>query len=181
MLHLPAVVPPGSPHLLRYQCGSREVHQFRPPPNRPIPQMGCCWGRTGSRMSIVRQTVWRQVTSDSLSHTRHEGSFYCPGSSAAVVQQRLKHETQPMRQPVMSFAKTYYPWNWTWSRISWLYAWDKTVRIDLSGPYQHLPSFVSLFSLSTKSASQRISISVPHCLEISGNLSTYKLTYNYLS
>ena len=36
------------------------------------------------------------------------GPFYCPGSSAAVVQQRHKHETQPMRQPVMSFADSHW-------------------------------------------------------------------------
>ena len=62
---------------------------------------------------LGRQTVWQlKGMSDSLSHQVNTWArFHCRGSSAAVVQQRLKHETQPMRQPVMSFAPAkFFSW-----------------------------------------------------------------------
>ena len=62
---------------------------------------------------LGRQTVWQQKgMSDSLSHQVNTWArFHCRGSSAQVVQQRLKHETQPMRQPVMSFAPAkFFSW-----------------------------------------------------------------------
>ena len=61
---------------------------------------------------LGRQPIWRQMKCDSLSHQENTWArFVCQGSSAAVVQQGLKHETQPMRQPVMSFAPAkFFSW-----------------------------------------------------------------------
>ena len=61
---------------------------------------------------LGRQPIWRQMRCDSLSHQENTWArFVCQGSSAAVVQQGLKHETQPMRQPVMSFAPAkFFSW-----------------------------------------------------------------------
>ena len=69
---------------------------------------------------LGRQPIWRQMRCDSLSHQENTWArFVCQGSSAAVVQQGLKHETQPMRQPVMSFAESKDPWRMHIPMDSW--------------------------------------------------------------
>ena len=61
-------VAPGSPHLLRYQCGSREVHLFQPPPTRPISKRDVVVDAKEVVWILGRQPIWRQMRCDSLSH-----------------------------------------------------------------------------------------------------------------
>ena len=58
--------------------------------------------------------------------------------------------------------KTHHPRNRTRSRVFGLYARNTTSGTDLPGTNQHLPSSVSILSVTTKSLTERISIQMPH-------------------
>ena len=112
MLHLPAVVPPWipspAPLPMREQGGSpipTTTNQAYLQRDVVVEVKEVVW-------ILGRQPIWHQMKCDSLSHQENTWArFVCQGSSAAVVQQGLKHETQPMRQPVMSFAPAkFFSW-----------------------------------------------------------------------
>ena len=48
------------------------------------------------------------------------------------------------------------------SRIPWFHAWSQTARTDLLWTHQHISSPVSIFCISTKSASQWFPLPLPH-------------------
>ena len=58
--------------------------------------------------------------------------------------------------------QTHHPRDRTWSRISWVYAWDKTLGADLSRTNQHLSSPFALFSFSSCRPTQWFPLTLPH-------------------
>ena len=51
----------------------------------------------------------------------------------------------------------------TRSRSPWFHAWNQTTGADLLWTYQHFSSFVSILCAPTKSATQRLPLSLSHC------------------
>ena len=58
--------------------------------------------------------------------------------------------------------QTHHPRDWTWPRIPWVYARNKTLGADISRTNQHLSSPFPLFSLSSSRPTQWFPLTLPH-------------------